>query len=423
MTFDKNHPFYWGSATSSHQVEGQNTANDWWDWEANGHVVDASGLACDHYNRFREDFDHLVKLGHNSHRFSLEWSRFEPEEGQWNEEAFRHYEEVFRELHARGIEPFVTLHHFTNPQWFGKKGGWLSDETTFYFLRYVDKVVRAYGKWVKFWVTINEPMVYLYHSFFAGLWPPGLKAPGKSMKVLRHLLEAHVQAYHHIHHIYGTIFHQPVYVSIAKHIGYFTPCKPRSLGDRWAAVLRNWFFNEVFLNACVNGFLFFPGVFSEFLSARGTLDYIGVNYYTRDFVHFQSLTGENSLGAPCDKKHHEGEIKELNMMGWEVYPEGLYQALMKLSRYSLPIIITENGIATEDDTRREAFIRNHLDSVKRAKQAGAPVMGYFYWSLMDNFEWAHGFGPRFGIIGVDYKTQERKIRPSAHVLTELCRKL
>ncbi len=416
-------PFFWGTATSSHQIEGNNSANDWWAWEQTGKLKEASGLACDHFRRFREDIDLISKLGHNAYRFSLEWSRFEPQEGVWDDEAFKYYEEIFKELHARKIEPIVTLHHFTNPQWFADQGGWLSEKASFYFNRYVSRAATAYGKWVRFWITINEPLVYLYHSFFAGLWPPGIKSYRASMKVLRHQLQAHVEAYRTIHHIYETALKTEVWVSVAAHVGHFTPCRPGSFKDRWAVFSRSWFFNELFLNAATSGFLFFPGIYSEFLSGRKSLDFIGMNYYTRDFIRFSSWFGENSLGVSCDKAHHQKEVKELSMMGWEVHPEGLYEVLLRLNRYHLPIMITENGIATQDDGQRSRFILDHLGALRRAMKHGVPVLGYFYWSLLDNFEWAHGFDPRFGIVEVDYKNQSRKIKESAQVLTENCRKI
>lgn len=416
-------PFLWGTATSSHQVEGQNTANDWWTWEQAGLLKEPSALACDHYHRYAADFDILQKLGHNSHRFSLEWSRFEPEEGQWNEEAFQHYEKVFEELARRNIEPIVTLHHFTNPEWFAKKGGWANPDTVRYFNRYVDRVVRRYSHYVRLWMTINEPLVYLYHSFFGGLWPPGVKSFKTSMQVFRNQVTAHAEAYRIIHHHYEKDLQRPVWVSFAMHISHFTPCRPDSLADKWAVFIRNWFANEAFLNATTSGFLFFPGIFCEFLPAKQCLDFIGLNYYTRDFIRFGALGGADFIGKVCTDEHHRPQIRERNMMGWEIFPEGLYHILMKLRKYKLPILITENGIATEDDRQRVRFIQDHLQSVKRAKSEGSPAAGYLYWSLMDNFEWAHGFGPRFGIVDVNYATQERKVRESAQVLSQICRQI
>ncbi len=415
--------FLWGTATSSHQIEGHNRANDWWAWETQGRLKEPSLAACDHYERFEEDVALIAGLGHNAHRFSLEWSRFEPEEGRWNEEAFKHYDEVFQALKNRGIEPVVTLHHFTNPEWFSLKGGWLQDRAVFYFSRYVERVVKAYGRYVKYWITINEPTIYIYFGFYEGSWPPGNMCYRDAMKVFRQLLLAHMEAYRIIHRHYEEALQKPAAVSIAQHMTYFTPCRHDSFGDRWAVFLRDWFVNHLFWRAGLTGHLFFPGIFSEFLGSRGCFDFLGLNYYTRDFIRFGEWFGEKSVGGICDKAHHRIQVRESSAMGWEVHAGGLYELLKRLRGYRLPVMVTENGIATREDAQRVRFIREHTHAVHKARHAGVPVMGYFYWSLLDNFEWAHGFDPRFGIIEVDYQSQERKLRPSAHVLSECCRKI
>lgn len=415
--------FLWGTATSSHQVEGDNRHNDWWAWEQAGRVKEPSGRACDQYRLYKEDISLISELGHNGHRFSIEWSRIEPEEDRWNDDALVHYENILKELIRRGIEPVVTLHHFTNPQWFAARGGWLASDCVHYFVRYVERVVHALGRHVKIWITINEPLIFLYHGYFSGQWPPGVQSFDDALQVFRHLLAGHLAAYRTIHKIYQRAFQKPVWISIAHHLMCFTPCRPASFGDRLSAFLRDWFSNHLFVDAALSGFLFFPSMFCEFLSTRHALDFLGINYYARDFIRFAGLYQGNTLGQICEKKHHEREIRETNSLGWEVYPEGIYQVLKSLGRYHLPVLITENGICTEQDDQRVRFIREHLEQVERARQQGIPVVGYFHWSLLDNFEWAEGFGPRFGIVEVDYKTQERKVRPSAQVLTEICRKL
>lgn len=416
-------PFLWGAATASHQVEGGNTNNDWWAFEQAGRVKESSGVACDQYHRYKSDFDLLASLGHTAHRFSIEWSRIEPKEGEWNEEAFRHYEDVLLTLKAKGIEPVVTLHHFTNPIWFSDKGGWLQPESVFYFSRYAKRVAERLGMHISFWTTINEPMVYLYHGFCTGLWPPGHKSFKEALKVMRHLLKAHVQVYKDIHHHADTVLKRAVWVSIAKHISIFDPCNPKSVKDRFMTWLRDYFFNHLAIRALTSGFLFFPGLYCEFISSRSTLDFIGVNYYTRHFVKAAGDAGPTPLGVDCPEKHHEGQGMEVNVMGWEIYPEGLYRVLKSLKQYHLGVMICENGICAFDDEQRARFITSHLEAVKKAASEGVKMMGFLYWSFLDNFEWAEGFGPRFGIVEMNYKTQERKIRPSAHVLTELCRNI
>jgi len=235
-------PFLWGAATSSHQVEGDNHANDWWHWERAQKVKEPSGRACNHYQKFREDFEIASKLGHTAHRFSIEWSRLEPEKGVWNNQAFDHYREVLEDLRHRGIEPFVTLHHFTNPEWFAHEGGWLNPESVNYFAKYVKRIVKALGDHVQYWVTINEPLVFLYYGYSEGTWPPGHRSFSDSMKVFRNLLLAHLKSYQAIHRHYETVLRKPVQVSIAKHMIHFTPCRKTSFKDQLITFLRDRFF-------------------------------------------------------------------------------------------------------------------------------------------------------------------------------------
>ena len=409
----------WGAATSAHQVEGGNEWNDWWAWEKAGKVNERSGAACGHYRLFREDFRLARSLGHTAHRFSLEWSRLEPKEGEWNEAAFGHYDEVLDALKDEGLEPVVTLHHFTNPSWFLDQGGWLQAEADQKFSRFVKQVALRYGKKVRYWITLNEPLIYIYQGFITGKWPPGEKSYSKAIQVVRQFIQAHVEAYQVLHQYSGS----ECWVSVAHHMTAFIPCRPCSLLDRLAVYLRNQFVNQLLFQSLIRGFLFYPGVFWQRLKAKKTLDFLGVNYYTRDFIRFSGLTGENGFGEVCSKDHHGGQIQELNDLGWEVYPPGIYEVANSLKRFNLPILITENGVCTSDDNQRQRFIQTHLEQLKRARQEKIPIFGYFYWSLVDNFEWADGFSPRFGLIEVDYKTQTRRLRPSAQVLKTECGKI
>ena len=180
--------FLWGASTAAHQVEGNNSHSDWWAWEQAGRVKERSGLACDQYHRFADDFDLAASLGHNAHRCSVEWARIEPAEGRWNDEALAHYQEVVRALRQRRLEPIVTLHHFTNPQWFLARGGWERPESVRYFTRYVEKVVAALGDSVRYWITINEPMVYVRMHYVQGLGPPGIRDLARGLPVIEHLI-------------------------------------------------------------------------------------------------------------------------------------------------------------------------------------------------------------------------------------------
>lgn len=409
--------FLWGAATSAHQVEGNNIHNDWWAWEQAGRVASPSGEACDHYNRYRSDFDLAQSLGHNAHRFSLEWSRIEPEEGRWSEEALDHYRDVLVALRERGMEPVVTLSHYTLPQWISEKGGWENPAIERYMERYVEKVMEVLGPHARWWITLNEPVVQVFKGWLLGQWPPGrVRAWATALRVLRHMLRAHVRAYHAIH-----TRRPDAMVSIAKHALALSPDDPTRWLDRWSVGVRGHLFNHLFLESLHTGMLRVPGLFWENLPIARTLDFIGVNYYTRDFVRNSGYSLPGLVGDFATRDHRQQRGK-LNDLGWEVYPEGLAQFLREYSRYRLPILITENGIPTRTDDDRWVFLSMHLWQVARAIADGVNCVGYLHWSLLDNYEWADGYGARFGLIDVDFATQERRIRPSAWRYAQIIRR-
>lgn len=407
--------FLWGAAMSAHQVEGENVYSDWWAWEQTGSVRDRSGLACDHYRRFREDFDMAKLLHHNAHRFSIEWSRIEPEQGRWDEQAISHYQQVVSALKERHIEPIVTLFHFTSPQWFSKLGGWRHPQAIERFGRYVERVVDAIGPSVRYWITFNEPAIYVYQGYVAGAWPPGQRSWLAAFRVLERLLHAHTMAYHLIHARLDGQESRPL-VGFAKHMVVFTPCNPRSRKDRLATWVRQNYFNGAIAESFGRGHLLprLQHLLRRSLHRR-YLDFIGLNYYTRDFVHFRGWTWGKLFGEVCSLTHHP-DAGVRNSLGWEIYPEGIYQCLKQLARAGLPVLVTENGICTNDDGQRAQFIHDHLAQIARAMSEGVPVLGYLHWSLLDNYEWHEGFTPRFGLAEVDYATQARRMRPSARYL-------
>ena len=396
------HDFFWGAATSAHQVEGNNINNDWWEWEKRMGLKEPSGLACRHYELYKQDFDLAKSLNHNAHRLSIEWSRIEPEEGRISQKEIEHYADVILSLKERGIEPIITLHHFTNPEWFTNLGGWLNRDAERYFLHYLQKLVDTFASSVRFWVTINEPMVYVYHSFVIGAWPPQESSFSKAKQVENNLLRAHIKAYKIIHDIYKKKDLDPVYVGIASNMQAFVPCSP-TLKNKLATYLRERWFNFNFLEKAIR---------------HRSIDYIGVNYYSRNLIEVEKWGLRNLTLDVCNKNHHP--LKK-NSMGWDIYPEGLYDILIKLKKYKLPIFILENGICTEFDALRWDFIVEHLKSLGRAMSDGVRVLGYIYWSLIDNFEWDKGFAPRFGLIEVDYNTYKRTIRESARKFAAVCK--
>jgi len=420
FTFPKS--FLWGAATSAHQVEGNNTNNDWWEWEQTRPLQARSGQAADEWDRFEEDFKLAQTLGHNAHRFSIEWSRVEPQEGQWDSRAIDHYAQVIRSLRSKGMEPIVTLNHFTLPLWLEHQGGWYSDKAPQLFSRYVEKVAEALGGDVHYWMTINEPGVYAYKGYLTGEWPPGMKSPEKALKIFKNLLMGHVLAYEKIKEVYTLKAWREPMVGIAQSVLIFRACSDFSLRDRVAARFRHWMFNHLFVQALVRGKAYCIGVFNIHLSKAKTLDFIGLNYYTREFVRHSGFGFPGILGQACTATvEQDRHTEKNNFLSWEIYPQGLYTFLKDFSRYKLPLLVSENGVGTDDDTERSAFIVEHLKAIARAMNEGAPVFGYLYWSLLDNYEWAEGFTPRFGLIGVDYKTQKRTVRGSARKFEEIIR--
>ena len=394
------HDFLCGAATSAHQVEGGNIHNDWWVAEQKGALKEVSGCACRHYELYAQDFAIAQELNHNCHRFSIEWSRVEPEEGIFDAAAIAHYHKVIADLRGRGIQPVVTLFHFTNPAWFSQKGGWVKFKLKKYFLRFVETIVKEYAREVKFWITINEPLVYSSHAYLLGAWPPKKRSLFQTAKVTFNLAQAHIKAYHIIHKIYQDRSLAKPNVSIAANLQAFEICQP-TVKNRVAFYLRHKLYNLYFI---------------EQLLHKHTLDYIGINYYGRNLVHVEDWSLRSLLLTTCKYNHHP---LRKNSLGWDIYPEGLYKLLLLFKKYHLPVMITENGICTEDDDLRWDYIREHLLQMHKAMQEGVKVIGYIYWSLIDNFEWDKGFTPRFGLVHVDYCSQQRIIRQSARKLAEV----
>ena len=408
--------FRWGTATSAHQVEGNNTNNDWWRWEQEeGHILRGhrSGRACDWWERAEEDFDRAAAMHQNAHRLSVEWSRIEPQDGVWDEAALERYRTMVQGLRQRGIEPMVTLHHFTNPLWLADMGGWERGEVVIpRFRRFVRRVVEALGDLVDLWCTLNEMNVYAVQGYLMGVWPPGKQDFGLTMRVLRTMLRAHAAAYEAIHQV------QPeARVGIAHAMIIFDPANPGSPLDRWAARQQDKLFNQAILDALLRGRLPLLGGGPFLRGVRGTLDWIGLNYYTRRMVAFDRREAKALFGRNFIK---EGAEQSDGGYG-EVYPKGLFRLLRRLSRYGLPLYVTENGLPDADDDQRPRFLITHLRQLWKALQGNIPVYGYYHWSLVDNFEWAEGWTLRFGLIEVDPETQERRMRPSGELYGEICR--
>lgn len=402
ITFRFPKRFLWGAATSAHQVEG-NTHNQWSVWELeNAKALAAqaqyqwgdldswprvkkeasdpknyvSGRGPDHYNRFPLDFDIMQKLNMNALRFSVEWSRLEPEEGAWNVEAVEHYKTYLNELKARDIEPIVTLFHFTLPVWFTDRGGFEKRSNVQYFVRFAERIVREFGTSVRFVITLNEPDVYADQSYLAGHWPPAHANKKEFWKVTRNLAYAHNKAAESIHAI-----NRRYKVSIAKNSPYVYAGDNASLSQKSATALQ-YLQDDYFLKKVIK-----------------SCDFIGVNYYFSNRVYGYRI--------------HNPDI-HVSDTGWDLSPANIQFALERLhEKYHLPIIITENGLADADDEQRQWWLRQTLIGMQKAMDNGVKLDGYLHWSLLDNFEWDKGFWPRFGLISVDRETLKRTVRPSA----------
>jgi len=411
--------FLWGVATAAHQNEGNNTNNDFWAWEhIPGHVADGStsGLACDWWSRAEEDLDRAAALGLNTLRMSVEWSRVEPRRGVWDSTAFDRYREILKGMRARGLEPMVTLHHFTNPVWLAEQGGWNSEEVAPLFARYAAKVVETVGDLCHTWCTINEPTIYAAHAYVLGKWSPGESNLLKLIRVTRNQVKAHASAYHAIHR------QQPgAHVGIVKHMAAFDPANQASAADRWVAAIRDRLLNWRFMDAVMEGKLrppFGAGI-SRHTLAVGSNDFIGLNYYGRHPLRFDPASAGTLFAtktqAPTEIAWPEPWTDR------EIYPSGLQRFLMRLARYGKPLYVTENGMADASDSVRPGFILTHLAALHRAIRQGADVRGYYYWTLVDNYEWVEGWTTRFGLIGLDPTTQERTPRHSAELFTSIAR--
>ena len=395
LTFPSD--FRWGTATAAHQVEGH-LVNNWTHHEQRNNLVQ-SGAACDHWNRWQEDFQLISELGLNSYRFSVEWSRIEPTEGTWNNDALAVYSNMVDDLLERGIRPVVTLHHFSHPQWWEAKGGFADRANAPHFVRYCERVFEVLSDRVETWVTINEPTVFSSMGYTLGMFPPGRRSLRATLRVMRNLLLAHADVYLALKKI-----RPEVRIGIAKNVTLFDPKNRWSPIDWPLARLLEWFWNGAWRSGVENGRMFFWDV----SAAKGTLDFVGLNYYTHVLVGPASVS---LLKMKFPKRAHEVATE----FGYPMYAEGLRRALDWLAPLGLPIEITENGVADANDTLRTEHLKRHLWVLSQAIQDGHDVRSYHHWSLMDNFEWAEGYSMRFGLHHVDFETQERTLRPSGAV--------
>lgn len=408
LEFPKN--FLWGTASAAHQIEGGNVHSDWWTWEQknkgkildvkekkfSGQKFEPSGRACDHYHLYEQDFSLIKKMNNNAHRLSIEWARLEPKEGEWNLEELEHYRQVLQSLKDKKIQVMLTLNHFTLPQWLAEKGGWTNCKSPYYFNRYAAFVVKNLGELVDFWITINEPEIYMSMCYLEGCWPPKEKNIKHAAWAYFNMARAHKKSYQTIHQILNKKG-VSAQVGIAMNVMSFASYKKHSFWELFFVHAADRIVNHSFYDL-----------------TKKSHDFLGVNYYFR-----VRLKKSNHGFMPVIDEVKEEE-SELSDMGWVIYPHGIFDVLMDFKDFNLPIYITENGIATDDDSRRAKFIVGHLSELHHAIRAGVDVRGYFYWSLLDNFEWDKSFGPKFGLVSVNRKTMKRTVKQSYYWYKEIC---
>ena len=377
--------FLWGTATAAHQIEGGNVNNDWWAFEHDPEsgCAEPIGDACDSFHRYPEDIALVASLGLGVYRFSLEWSRIEPAEGEFSRSALDHYRRVVGTCREHGIIPMVTYHHFTSPRWLADAGSWEAPHAPNRFARFCERATAHLGDQIGLAATLNEPNVVASMGWRHGLFPPKVRDRDRRDSVNRALVSAHRKGVEAIRSGPGNF---PVGLTVS-----MTDFQLQPGGEAWLERLRR------------------PAE-DVFLEATGGDDFIGVQTYTRDRVGPDGSMGPEP-GVP------------VTQMGYEFWPEALEGTIRRAwsKTGGLPVLVTENGVGTTDDNARIDYIGRALVGVKRCLDDGIDVRGYTYWSLLDNFEWVLGYGPTFGMVAVDRQTFARTPKPSASWLGTVAR--
>lgn len=417
--------FLWGASTASHQVEGD-TYNQWSVWELENakrlattakerlswlprwdeiepFATDPenyiSGDGVEHYTRYKEDFKLAKKLNLNSFRFGIEWSRLEPQDGVWDQEAWDHYKEYIIELVNMDIEPILNIWHWTMPKWFTDKGGFQKRSNLDYFERFVKKLCQELPmQKIRYVITLNEPNVYSSFGYITGEWVPNKRNFYKFYIVYKNLMRAHKRAYRALKDS-----NSQLQVGIAAQLANIQPKRPQNFFDNLATHWMRYFWNWWFINK-VNKYQ----------------DFVGFNYYFTDYYRWGDFRHVRKGKYFYTVNPNEPK----NDLGWYMEPEGLYPLIVRVwAHYKKPIMITENGLADMDDKHRKWWIEETIVAMERAISEDINLIGYMHWSLLDNFEWAFGWWPKFGLVEVDRETMMRTIRPSAKYYSEKIKEL
>ena len=412
-------PFLWGCADSALQTEGIEThdgqlvQNSWTEFEQAISVPSEKRVvkACHRWTKYREDIELIKQIGMNAHRFSIEWSKIEPQEGIYDQAAMQHYVAMVDEMLAHNITPVITLFHHTYPIWFSKKGAFESKQNSFHFVRFVLYVFRHLHEKVPLWITFNEPIGYALEGYYRGVYPPGKKSLKLAGQVAKNLLNAHVSVYKECKKI-----------DPRPQIGLSHIFNPLDAYNSWnpleqvASRTFDYLVNKVTIK------FFQTGTFDWAYLVRGyntdapkALDFFGINYYTHTTI-------KQTSALSLKPKHRLDEILLDNPQDGRVckvlYPEGLYRSIKNAAKLKVPLYITENGTAASDPALRDDYIKKHLYVISQALRDDYDIRGYFFWTLMDCFCWRKGYADKHGIYKVNFETQERTLRPGCEYLIE-----
>ncbi len=413
--------FHWGTGTAAYQNEGNNTNSQWHHFEQKRITEDGNhaGQACGWWDNPEPDFDLAKSLGHNSMRISLGWDRIEPAQGVFDDEALSRYARMIAALTERGIEPVVTLHHFSHPQWFEELGGFEYAGCAELFARYTERVLDRLGPQCRIWVTINEPNIVAAMGYFTGEHPPARQADIRAVfKVTRNMARCHAEAYRIIH-----AARPDALVSFTNHFLFLRPERKSSLMDHLVVRIISGLLNDSFTRIVVDGKLplFRRRLRRSLKGVAGTFDFLGINIYGRFNVKFSIREVNNGFmqmntppGTPTGDLDPHGR----NLYG-ECYPQGIREVVDRYRKHRKPFYVMETGVQDRDDLVRPWVLAQGVLTVAALLAEGVPILGYHHWTLVDNFEWAFGWNLHFGLVALDRETLERKPRPSARLLKEI----